>query len=325
MPGGRLVRRRQLDRAGDAQAVGHRREEQAALGRADWQVEAHIVGRHHHMIAALGDQRRVEAEQPRQLARGAAGRDHHRTGGQLRVGELHRRHAIAVAAEAAHAAAHDRAALGGEPLDQGRDHLVRIDGVRAVRIVDATHDGGAETRCQLARPVAVDDLELRALARLQPAHLVGALERRLALVDVERTAGAEQLAETRGLDLGLPGDVGLEHQGPEHVLALLDLGRAHRRQRKARHPREQPGQAGRMDRERPVPVHQHLRHLLQGGRPRQRDQAVDGQEPGIAEGRRVARLGAVEKGHLVAVALQGAGSGGADDSGADDDDGVALG
>ena len=76
------------------------------------------------------------------------------------------------------------------------------------------------------RAVAVDDLELGALARLQAAHLVGALERRLALVDVERAARAEQLAETRGLDLGLPGDVGLQHQRPEHLLALLDLGRA---------------------------------------------------------------------------------------------------
>ena len=325
VPGGRLVRRRQLDRAGDAQAVGHRREEQAAIGRADRQVEAHIVRRHHHMIAAFGDQRRVEAQQAGQLARGAARRDHHGARGHFRIGELHRRHAVAVAAEAAHAAAHDRAALGGEALDQGRDHLVRIDRVRAVRIVDAAHDGGAEARCQLARPVAVDDLELGALARLQPTHLVGAQERRLALVDVERAAGAEQLAEARGLDLGLPGDVGLEHQRPEHVLALLDLGPAHRRNGKARHPGQQPGQAGRMQRERPVPVHQHLRHLLQGGRPRQRDQAVDGQEAGIAEGGRVAGLGAVEQRHLVAVALQGAGRGGADDSGADDDDGVALG
>ena len=82
MPGRRLVRRGQLDGAGDAQAFLHRREEEAALGRADRQVEAHIVGRHHDVIAALGDQRRVEAQQARQLARGAAGGDDHGLGRQ---------------------------------------------------------------------------------------------------------------------------------------------------------------------------------------------------------------------------------------------------
>ena len=78
-----------------------------------------------------------------------------------------------------------------------------------------------------------------------------------------------------------------------------------------------------MDGERTVPVHQHLRHLLQGGRPGQRDQAVDRQEAGIAEGGRIAGLGAVEQGDLVAGALQGAGGGGAHDAGADDDDRAA--
>ena len=164
MPGGRLVRRRQLDRARDAQSFGHRREEQATIGRAHRQVEPYVVRRDHHVIAALRDQGRVEAQQARQLARGAAGRDHHRAGGNLGVGELHRRHAIAVASEAAHAAAHHGAALGGEALDQGRHHLVRIDRVRAIRIVDAAHDGRAEARRQLARAIAVDDLELGALA-----------------------------------------------------------------------------------------------------------------------------------------------------------------
>ena len=132
--------------------------------------------------------------------------------GSVWIGELHRGHAIAVATEAAHAAAQDGAAVGGEALGQGRDDAVGIDGVRAVRIVDAAHDVRAEARRQLARAVAVDDLELGALARLQAAHLVGAEEGRLAFVDVERAAGLEQLAEARRLDLGLPGDVGLEHQ-----------------------------------------------------------------------------------------------------------------
>jgi len=74
------------------------------------------------VIAALGHQRRVEAEQPRQLARGAAGGDHHGFRRQRRVGDLHRGHPIAVAHEAAHPAALNRAAVGREALRQGRHH-----------------------------------------------------------------------------------------------------------------------------------------------------------------------------------------------------------
>ena len=52
-------------------------------------------------------------------------------------------------------------------------------------------------------------------------------------------------------------------------------------------------------------------------------QVISFQEQAVARLRQ--RLGAVEEGHLVAVALQGAGGGGTDDSGPDDDDGAVLG
>ena len=74
--------------------------------------------------------------------------------------------------------------------------------------------------------------------------------------------------------------------------------------------------------ERAVAVHQHLRHALQGRRPRQRQHVVDGDEAGIAVGGRPAGLGAVEQGDGVPGALQGPGGGGPDDAGADDDDGI---
>ena len=79
-----------------------------------------------------------------------------------------------------------------------------------------------------------------------------------------------------------------------------------------------------MEGERTVAVHQHLRQVLQRRRPRQRDQAVERQKARIAEGGRPAGLGAVEEGDGVAVALQGAGGGGADDAGADDDNGILI-
>ena len=76
-----------------------------------------------------------------------------------------------------------------------------------------------------------------------------------------------------------------------------------------------------MDGERAVAVHQHLRHALQGRRPGERQHVVDGDEARIAVGGRPAGLGAVEQGDGMAGALQGAGGRGADDAGADDDDG----
>ena len=74
-----------------------------------------------------------------------------------------------------------------------------------------------------------------------------------------------------------------------------------------------------------VTIHQHLRHLLQGRRSGQRNKAVERQEAGIAERSRLAGFGTVQKGDAMAGALQGAGGGGADDAGANDDDGVAHG
>ena len=228
----------------------------------------------------------------------------------------------AVAAEAAHPAAQDGAAIGGEALGQGRHHLVGIDGVHAVRIVDAAHDAIAEARRQRAGAVAVDDLELRALGPLQGALLLAGGERRLALVDVERAFGLEEFAQARRLDLGLPGDVGLGHQRDEGIDALPDLGRAVGGARETRHPGQQPGQAGRMDGERAVAIHQHLGHALQGRGPGQRQHVVDGDEARIAVGGGPAGLGAVEQRDGVAGPLQGAGGRRADDAGADDDDGL---
>ncbi len=76
-----------------------------------------------------------------------------------------------------------------------------------------------------------------------------------------------------------------------------------------------------MQRERPVAVHQHLRHAFEGRWPGERQDVVDGDEAGIAVGGRAARLVAVDQRDDVAGALQGAGGGGADDSGANDDHG----
>src|SRR5262249_38455849 len=50
MPGGRLVRRGELDGAGKPQTLLHGRDEKAAPGRAHWQIEAHIVRRQHDMV-----------------------------------------------------------------------------------------------------------------------------------------------------------------------------------------------------------------------------------------------------------------------------------
>src|SRR5262245_24700300 len=61
MPGRRLMRRGQFDGAGHAQPFRHWRDEETAFGGAYRQVEAHIVGRQHDVIAALGNQWRVEA------------------------------------------------------------------------------------------------------------------------------------------------------------------------------------------------------------------------------------------------------------------------
>ena len=74
--------------------------------------------------------------------------------------------------------------------------------------------------------------------------------------------------------------------------------------------------------QRPVAVHQHLRHALQRRRPGERQDMVDGDEAGIAVGGGLAGLGAVDQGDGMARSLQGPGSGGADDAGADDDDGI---
>ncbi len=191
-----------------------------------------------------------------------------------------------------------------------------------MRVVDAAHDALAQARRQLARPVAVDDLERRALGLLQGALLFAGGKSGFAFVDIERALSLEEFAKTRRLDLGLPGDVGLGHQRAERVDALLDLGRAVGGQREARHPGQQPGQAGRMDRERPVAVHQHLRHALQGRRPGQRQHVVDGDEACIAIGSGPAGLGAVEQGYGVAGALQGARGRRAHNAGPDDDDGL---
>ena len=51
---------------------------------------------------------------------------------------------------------------------------------------------------------------------------------------------------------------------------------------------------------------------------------VDGDEARIAVGGGAAGLGAVEQGDGVALALQGAGGRGADDAGANDDDGILV-
>ena len=79
-----------------------------------------------------------------------------------------------------------------------------------------------------------------------------------------------------------------------------------------------------MDGERPVAVHQHLRHALQGRRPGERQDMVDGDEAGIAVGRRSAGLAAVDQGDGMSFALQGAGGRSADDSGADNDDRLVV-
>src|SRR4029453_3393753 len=93
-----------------------------------------------------------------------------------------------------------------EALGQRRHHLVRVDGMHAVRVVDAAHDVLAQARRQLARTLAVDDLEYRALGALQGAFLLARREGLLTLVNIERTLRAEELAQARRLDLGLPGD-----------------------------------------------------------------------------------------------------------------------
>ncbi len=237
MPRRRLMRGGQLDGAGEPQPFLHGCYEKAAAGRAHRQIEAHVVGRQHDVIAALGDQRRVEAQETGQLARRPASGDDNGLRRQLGVRELDRGDLVALASEAARAAAQHDAAVGGEAFGERGDHLVGIDGVHAVRVVDAAHDVRAQTRRQVTRPRAVDDLELGALGLLQLALVGAGGEGLLALIDVERALAEEELAQSRGLDLGLPGDVGLGHQGAEGIDALPDLGGAIGGERKARHPR----------------------------------------------------------------------------------------
>ena len=79
-----------------------------------------------------------------------------------------------------------------------------------------------------------------------------------------------------------------------------------------------------MQRERPGAVGQHPGQALERRGPGQRDQAVEREKARIAEGGCPPGLGAVEKGDAMAGALQGAGGCGADDAGANDDNGILI-
>ena len=119
---GRRVDAADLDGAGEAQPVLHRRCCEAVVLVADRQARPHAGIGQHHVIAALGLERHRRSELLGQAMRPGAGGDHQAIERHLAgVGEQRDRF-VGIEAKAAHPAPQDRAAVArylcGKHLDE---------------------------------------------------------------------------------------------------------------------------------------------------------------------------------------------------------------
>ena len=314
--GRRRIEAGDLDRAGVAQAIGHRRGEELEFAGHHRGARGDAGLREMDMVAALRFERHMRTEPGRQPRREHAGRQHDPVDRKRATGRGQR-----IDPAIGHLQAGD---VTLQVIAPGRDEMVEQPAGQPQRIRDMALFGQQHAAHVDRRQVGVVLTDLRRVEfdhlhtavapqlpckRIGPVGSFGLVHRDVARL-VDQVGTASRVRQRAVCLEGLP------EQRTQCVGDLLD-SLAPARADEAPQPGRRLRQVAPLDRQRRSRVGEPLGHLPENPRHADRHHRTRAQDAGIAHRRELARGAAIDQRHRMAVALQVARHRDADDARAD--------